>query len=163
MAAKENQSDGHTIVAKNRKAWHNYHISDKFEAGIMLTGTEVKALRLGHASMGDAYAVERDGEIFLVNAHIAEYAAGGRYNHTPLRARKLLLRKREIGKLIGRMRRGGMTMVPLSLYFNERGRAKIELALASGKRKYDKRAAQKDKDWNRDKQRLLRNRNRDDS
>jgi SsrA-binding protein len=129
----------------------------------MLTGTEVKALRLGHASMGDAYAVERDGEIFLVNAHIAEYAAGGRYNHTPLRARKLLLRKREIGKLIGRMRRGGMTMVPLSLYFNERGRAKIELALASGKRKYDKRAAQKDKDWNRDKQRLLRNRNRDDS
>jgi SsrA-binding protein len=157
MAAK--QKDGSTIVAKNRKAWHNYHIADRFEAGIALTGTEVKSLRLGRASMGEAYAVERDGEIFLINAHIAEYAAGGRYNHAPLRARKLLLRKREIRKLIGSLRRGGMTMVPLSLYFNERGRAKIELALATGKRKYDKRADAKDRDWKRDKARLLRAKN----
>ncbi len=157
MAAKE--SDSRKFVAKNRKARHNYHIAERFEAGIALTGTEVKSLRQGRASMGEAYAVERDGEIFLINAHIAEYDAGGRYNHAPLRARKLLLKKREINKLIGSLRRGGMTMVPLSLYFNERGRAKIELALASGKRKYDKRAAEKDRDWKRDKARLLRARN----
>ncbi len=157
MAAKD--SDSRKFVAKNRKARHNYHIAERFEAGIALTGTEVKSLRQGRASMGEAYAVERDGEIFLINAHIAEYDAGGRYNHAPLRARKLLLKKREINKLIGSLRRGGMTMVPLSLYFNERGRAKIELALASGKRKYDKRAAEKDRDWKRDKARLLRARN----
>ena len=157
MAAKE--SDSRKFVAKNRKDRHNYHIAERFEAGIALTGTEVKSLRQGRASMGEAYAVERDGEIFLINAHIAEYDAGGRYNHAPLRARKLLLKKREINKLIGSLRRGGMTMVPLSLYFNERGRAKIELALASGKRKYDKRAAEKDRDWKRDKARLLRARN----
>ena len=143
MAAKD--KDDRKFVAKNRKARHNYHIADRFEAGIALTGTEVKSLRQGRASMGEAYAVERDGEIFLINAHIAEYDAGGRYNHAPLRARKL--------------RRGGMTMVPLSLYFNERGRAKIELALATGKRKYDKRATEKDRDWKRDKARLLRARN----
>lgn len=157
MAAKE--SDSRKFIAKNRKARHNYHIADTFEAGIALTGTEVKSLRQGRASMGEAYAVERDGEIFLINAHIAEYDAGGRYNHAPLRARKLLLKKREINKLIGNLRRGGMTMVPLSLYFNERGRAKVELALASGKRKYDKRATEKDRDWKRDKARLLRARN----
>ena len=157
MAAKD--SDSRKFVAKNRKARHNYHIAERFEAGIALTGTEVKSLRQGRASMGEAYAVERDGEIFLINAHIAEYDAGGRYNHAPLRARKLLLKKREINKLIGSLRRGGMTMVPLSLYFNERGRAKIELALASGKRKYDERAAEKDRDWKRDKARLLRARN----
>ncbi len=157
MAAKE--SDSRKFVAKNRKARHNYHIAERFEAGIALTGTEVKSLRQGRASMGEAYAVERDGEIFLINAHIAEYDAGGRYNHAPLRARKLLLKKREINKLIGSLRRGGMTMVPLSLYFNERGRAKIELALATGKRKYDKRAAEKDRDWKRDKARLMRARN----
>ncbi len=157
MAAKD--KDSRKFVAKNRKARHNYHIADRFEAGIALTGTEVKSLRQGRASMGEAYAVERDGEIFLINAHIAEYDAGGRYNHTPLRARKLLLKKREINKLIGNLRRGGMTLVPLSLYFNERGRAKIELALATGKRKYDKRAAEKDRDWKRNKARLLRARN----
>jgi SsrA-binding protein len=157
MAAKE--SDGRTVVARNRKARYNYHIADRFEAGIALTGTEVKSLRQGRASMGEAYAVERDGEIFLINAHIAEYDAGGRYNHIPLRERKLLLRKREISKLIGSLRRGGVTMVPLSLYFNARGRAKIELALATGKRKYDKRATEKERDWKRDKARLLRDRN----
>jgi SsrA-binding protein len=154
MAAR--QSDGRKIVAQNRKARHNYHIAERFEAGIALTGTEVKSLRQGRASMGEAYAAERGGEIFLINAHIAEYDAGGRDNHEPTRARKLLLKKREIRKLIGSLRRGGKTLVPLSLYFNARGRAKIELAIATGKRKYDKRAAEKERDWKRNKQRLLR-------
>ena len=154
MAAR--QGDGRKLVAQNRKARYNYHIAERFEAGIALKGTEVKSLRQGRASMGEAYAVERGGEIFLINAHIAEYDAGGRYNHTPTRARKLLLKKREIRKLIGSLRRGGMTLVPLSLYFNARGRAKIELAVATGKRKYDKRAAEKERDWKRNKQRLLR-------
>ena len=154
MAAR--QSDDRKIVARNRKARYNYRIAERFEAGIALTGTEVKSLRQGRASMGEAYAVERGGEIFLINSHIAEYDAGGRYNHTPTRARKLLLRKREIQKLIGGLRKGGLTLVPLSLYFNARGRAKVELAMATGKRKYDKRAAQKERDWKRNKQRLLR-------
>ena len=110
--------------------------------------------------MGESYAMERGGEIFLINAHIPEYAAGGRYNHEPTRARKLLLRKREIEKLSGSLRRGGgLTLVPVSVYFNERGRAKVEIAMASGKRKHDKRASEKERDWNRDKQRLLRSNN----
>ncbi|MDP7342427.1 MAG: SsrA-binding protein SmpB [Alphaproteobacteria bacterium] len=108
MAAR--QGDDRKIVARNRKARYNYHIAGRFEAGIALTGTEVKSLRQGRASMGEAYAVERGGEIFLINSHIAEYDAGGRYNHTPLRARKLLLRKREIQKLIGGLRKGGLTI-----------------------------------------------------
>ena len=157
MAAR--QSDGRKIVAQNRKARYNYRIAERFEAGIALTGTEVKSLRQGRASMGEAYAAERGGEIFLINAHIAEYDAGGRYNHAPTRARKLLLKKREIRKLIGSLRRGGMTLVPLSLYFNARGRAKVELAMATGKRKYDKRASEKERDWKRNKQRLMRDRN----
>ena len=154
MAARK--SDGRKMVSQNRKARHNYHIADRFEAGIALTGTEVKSLRQGRASMGEAYAMERGGEIFLINAHIAEYDAGGRFNHVPTRARKLLLKKREIRKLIGNLRRGGMTLVPLSLYFNERGRAKVEIAMATGKRKYDKRASEKERDWKRNKQRLMR-------
>ncbi len=154
MAAQKNV--GRKLIAQNRKARHNYHIAERFEAGIALTGTEVKSLRQGRASMGEAYAVERGGEIYLINAHIAEYAAGGRFNHAPTRARKLLLKKREIRKLIGNLRRSGMTLVPLSLYFNERGRAKVEIALATGKRKYDKRQAEKERDWKRNKQRLMR-------
>ena len=154
MAAQKN--DSRKLVAQNRKARHNFHIAERFEAGIALTGTEVKSLRQGRASMGEAYAVERDGEIYLINSHIAEYDAGGRFNHAPTRARKLLLKKREIRKLIGSLRRGGMTLVPLSLYFNHHGRAKVEIALASGKRKHDKRAAEKERDWQRSKQRLLR-------
>ena len=150
------KTDGRKFVAQNRKARHNYHIAERFESGIALTGTEVKSLRQGRASMGEAYAVERGGEVYLLNAHIAEYDAGGRFNHEPTRARKLLLKKREIRKLIGSLRRGGMTLVPLSLYFNERGRAKVEIALASGKRKHDKRATEKERDWQRSKQRLLR-------
>ena len=154
MAAQKNV--GRKLIAQNRKARHNYHIAERFEAGIALTGTEVKSLRQGRASMGEAYAVERDGEIYLINAHIAEYDAGGRFNHAPTRVRKLLLKKREIRKFIGNLRRSGMTLVPLSLYFNERGRAKVEIALASGKRKYDKRQAEKERDWKRNKQRLMR-------
>ena len=154
MAAQK--SNGRKLVAQNRKARYNYHIAERFEAGIALTGTEVKSLRQGRASMGEAYAVERGGEIFLINAHIAEYGAGGCFNHAPTRARKLLLKKREISKLIGNIKRSGMSLIPLSLYFNERGRAKVEIALASGKRKFDKRQTEKERDWKRSKQRLLR-------
>lgn len=149
-------ADGRKIVAQNRKARHNYHVEQTLEAGIVLTGTEVKAMRQGRANLGEAYAVERGGEIYLINAHISEYAAGGVFNHEPTRPRKLLLKKREIQKLIGTLRRGGVTLVPLSLYFNERGRAKVELAIASGKRKYDKRAAEKERDWRREKERVMK-------
>jgi SsrA-binding protein len=151
-------ADGRKIVAQNRKARHNYHVEQAMEAGIVLTGTEVKAMRQGRANLGDAYAVERGGEIYLINAHISEYAAAGTFNHNPTRPRKLLLKKREIRKLIGTLRRGGVTLVPLSLYFNERGRAKVELAVASGKRKYDKRAAEKERDWRREKERVMKKR-----
>ena len=154
MAAKEKH--GRKIIAQNRKARYNYQIGEKFEAGIVLTGTEVKSLRCGSASMGESYAIEKGGEIFLLNANIATYGAGGYYNHPPVRERKLLLRKREINKLIGSVRRGGMALVPLSIYFNDKGRVKIQLALATGKRKYDKRSAEKEREWKRDKQRVSR-------
>ncbi len=144
------------IAARNRKARYNYLIEDTFDAGIVLVGTEVKSLREGRANIQEAYAVDRDGELYLVNAYIAEYAGGNRFNHEPRRARKLLLRKREIAKLIGEIRRGGYTLVPLAVYFNDRGRAKVQLGLARGKRKYDKRAAEKERDWRREKGRLMR-------
>ncbi len=152
-------SDGRKLVAQNRKARRDYFIGSSFEVGIQLVGTEVKSLRAGRANLSDAYAVERHGEIYLNNAHIAAYDAGGQFNHAPRRSRKLLLHKREIRKLLGTLRRGGVTLVPLSLYFNARGRAKVELAIASGKRKYDKRAAEKAHDWRRQKERVLRARN----
>ena len=157
MAVKKTST--RVLIAQNRKARHNYNIGDHFEAGIELTGTEVKSLRDGRASMGEAYAIERGGEVFLVNAHISEYKSGGRYNHAPLRERRLLLKKREINKLIGSLRRGGMTMVPLSLYFNKRGLAKISLGIAEGKKKVDKRETIKKRDWDREKHRLLKNNN----
>jgi len=116
-------------------------------------------MRGGRVNLSEAYAVERGGEIWLVNAHISTYQGGGHFNHDPTRARKLLLHKREIRKLLGAVRRGGATLVPLSLYFNERGRAKVELALATGKRKHDKRASEKARDWKRQQGRLLRERN----
>lgn len=143
-------------VAQNRKARRDYHLERAFEAGIRLTGTEVKALRAGRANINDAYAAERGGEVYLLNAHIARYDGSGAFNHDPLRPRKLLLHKREIAKLLGALRRGGATLVPLALYFNERGIAKLSLALAAGKRKYDKRAAEKERDWKRQKERLMR-------
>ncbi len=143
-------------VAQNRKAGRDYHLERPFEVGIQLAGTEVKSLRAGRANINDAYAAERGGEVYLLNAHIAQYDGAGPFNHDPLRPRKLLLHKREIRKLLGALRRGGVTLVPLALYFNARGIAKLSLALASGKRKYDKRAAEKERDWKRQKERLVR-------
>ena len=147
---------GRKLIAQNRKARHDYHIDETYEAGIQLFGTEVKSLREGRANLGDSFAQERDGEVVLMNAHIAPYSAGGRFNHEPLRPRKLLLHRRQIEKLRGELKRGGMTLVPLSLYFNEKGRAKVELALAHGKKQYDKRAAEAERDWQRQKGRLIR-------
>lgn len=154
--AREPLAAGRRVVAQNRKARHNYFIDETLEAGMILTGTEVKSLREGRANLGDAYAVERDGEVFLVNAHISEYRSGNRFNHAPMRPRKLLLRKREIRRLIGALQREGVTLVPLSIYFNERGIAKVQLGIARGKRQYDKRATAKERDWQRQKARLLR-------
>jgi|TARA_Y100000994_G_scaffold240281_1_gene234813 SsrA-binding protein len=151
-----NSSVSKKIIAVNRKARRDYKIEDTLEAGIILTGTEVKSLRLGRINIGDSYAAEKSGEIFLQNAHISEYFAGNIENHEPNRPRKLLLRSREIAKLIGTLRRGGITLVPLSLYFNPRGIAKVELAVASGKRKYDKRQTEKARSWQRQKERLIR-------
>lgn len=146
------------LVADNRKARHLYHIEDVFEAGIALEGSEVKSLRSGRANIAESYATETGGEIYLINAHIPGYAQANRFNHEERRPRKLLLHKREIAKLIGAVRREGMTLVPLKLYFNDRGRAKLELALARGKKLHDKRQAEKDRDWARAKGRLLRQR-----
>ena len=144
------------IAAHNRKARHNYFIDETLDAGIVLTGTEVKSLREGRANIGDAYATEKGGEIFLVNAHISEYRGGNQFNHDPLRPRKLLLHTREIKKLIGTLQRGGVTLVPLSIYFSERGLAKVRLGVARGKKHYDKRATIKERDWQRQKARLMR-------
>lgn len=144
-------------VAQNRRARHDYLIEGTLEAGIELVGTEVKVLRQGLASINEAYAAEREGELWLVNSHFPIYPPA-RFNHEPRRLRKLLLRRREINRLMGAIRREGMTVVPLSVYFNARGRAKLELGLAKGKRKSDKREAEKARDWQRDKARLMRDR-----
>jgi SsrA-binding protein len=144
------------IAAENRKARFNYAIEDTFEAGVALTGTEVKSIRAGKATIAESYADARDGEIWLVNATIPEYLQGNRFNHAPKRRRKLLLHRRQINKLIGAIEREGMTLIPLKLYFNERGRAKLEVALAKGKKLHDKRETEKKRDWNREKGRLLR-------
>lgn len=143
-------------MARNRRASHDYFIDERFEAGVVLQGTEVKSLREGRANINEAYASEQGGELYLVNATIPEYRAGNIFNHEPRRPRKLLLHRREMGKLIGAMRRAGETVVPLQLYFNPRGIAKIELALARGKKAYDKRATIKERDWQREKERLIR-------
>jgi SsrA-binding protein len=142
-------------VALNRRARHDYFIEDTIEAGIELTGTEVKVLRQGLGSIAEAYAAQRDNEIVLVNAHIPEYPAA-RFNHEPRRPRRLLLHRREIDRLLGGIKRDGITVVPLSIYFNERGRAKVELGVAKGKRKADKRQAEKARDWQRSRARILR-------
>ncbi|MBZ0325214.1 MAG: SsrA-binding protein SmpB [Alphaproteobacteria bacterium] len=144
------------VVAQNRKARHNYFIEETLEAGIMLQGSEVKSLRAGKASIGEAFASEREGEIWLLNAHISPYEASARFNHEPLRPRKLLLRKREVDRLLGAVRRKGVTLVPLAIYFNERGIAKVSLGVAAGKKKHDKRATEKERDWQRQRGRLLR-------
>lgn len=146
------------IAAQNRKARHNYFIEETLEAGIMLLGTEVKSLRAGQGNLNDAYAAEQNGELFLLNAHIPEYKFGNRNNHAPRRPRKLLLRARELGKVFSAIAREGMTAVPLSIYFNDRGMAKVELGLAKGKKQHDKRADIKQREWQREKGRLLRDR-----
>lgn len=156
MAARDGSPEG--AVAKNRKARHDYFIDERFEAGIVLAGTEVKSLREGRANIGDAYASRQGSDLFLLNAHIAEYHGGNRFNHKPLRPRKLLLHKREIQRLIGALQREGVTLVPLSIYFTERGFVKVQLGIARGKKQYDKRATVKERDWQRQKQRLLRKR-----
>ena len=144
------------VAAQNRRARHDYIIEDTIEAGMMLTGSEVKALRAGKASIKEAYARERDGEVWLVNAHFSEYAPAARDGHEPKRPRKLLLRRREIARLIGQMQREGVTLVPLKIYFNGRGFAKCELGVARGKKKADKRETEKKRDWQREKARLMR-------
>ena len=144
------------IVAENRRARFEYHIDEVFEAGIALTGTEVKSLRFGEGSIAESYAEIRDGEAWLVNSNIPEFSHGNRFNHVPKRPRKLLLNAREINKLLGAVERKGMTMVPMTVYFNSRGRAKVELALAKGRQAHDKRQVLKDRDWQRDKARLMR-------
>ena len=144
------------VVADNRKARFNYSIEDTFEAGVALTGSEVKSLRQGKASIAEAYAGARDGELWLYNSNITEYKQAGRFNHAPKRARKLLLHKRQINKLIGAVEREGMTVVPLKLYFNDKGRAKVEIALAKGKKLHDKRETEKKRSWDRERGRLLR-------
>ena len=145
-------------AALNRRARHDYLIEDTLEAGLVLHGTEVKSLRQGGASIAEAYADQDGGELFLVNANIPEYKSSAHFNHQPRRPRKLLLHRKEVNRLLGAIRREGVTVVPLSIYFNERGRAKVELGLAHGKRKTDKRAAERDRDWQRNKARLLRSR-----
>jgi SsrA-binding protein len=144
------------LVAENRKARFNYEISDTLEAGIALSGSEVKSLRSGKANIADAYASDEGGELYLLNAHIAEYSQAGRANHEPTRPRKLLLHRKEIGKLAGAIQREGMTVVPLKLYFNQRGIAKVLLGLAKGKKLHDKRDTEKRRDWYRQKGRLMR-------
>ena len=150
--------DKQTTVAENRRARFDYAVEGKYEAGLMLQGTEVKALRAGEATIADAYAEIRGGEAWLINANIPEFSHGNRFNHEPKRPRKLLLNEREIAKLTGAVERRGMTLVPLSIYFNGRGRAKVELALAKGRQAQDKRDYIKDRDWQRDKARIMRDR-----
>ena len=146
------------LIAENRRARREYFIEDEYEAGVMLTGTEVKALREGQANIAESYASPENGGIWLINANIPEYSAGNRENHEPKRPRKLLLHAREIARISEAVSRQGYTIAPLQLYFNDRGIAKISIGLAKGKKLHDKRDTDKERDWNRQKQRLLRDR-----
>ena len=150
--------DKKKIVAENRRARFDYAIEQVFEAGIALHGTEVKSLRFGEGTIAESYAEVVGGEVWLINANIPEFSHGNRFNHEPRRPRKLLLKAREINKLHAGVMRQGMTIVPLSVYFNSRGRAKVELALAKGKKAHDKRESIKERDWKRDKARLMKDR-----
>ena len=148
--------DKKKVVAENRRARYDYFVEDRFEAGIALHGTEVKALRTGEGSIAESYATVDGEEVMLINSHIPEYSHGNRLNHEPRRKRKLLLKKREISRLHGAITRQGLTLVPLSIYFNGAGKAKVELALAKGKKAHDKRDTIKERDWKREQQRLLK-------
>ncbi|MBO9377202.1 SsrA-binding protein SmpB [Sphingomonas histidinilytica] len=146
------------VVAENRRARFDYFLEQFFEAGIALTGTEVKSLRFGEGSIAESYAEVKDDQVWLVNSNVPEFSHGNRFNHEPKRPRKLLLHAREIDKMRNAVSREGMTLIPLSIYFNGRGRAKVELALAKGKKLHDKRDTEKERDWKREQQRLLRDR-----
>ncbi|HEY0446823.1 MAG TPA: SsrA-binding protein SmpB [Allosphingosinicella sp.] len=148
--------DKKKVVAENRRARYDYALEDTYEAGIALTGTEVKSLRFGEGSIAESFAEVKEEEVWLINANIPEFSHGNRFNHEPKRPRKLLLHQREIAKLHGAVARQGMTLVPLSIYFNSRGRAKVELALAKGRKSHDKREHEKEKDWKREQGRLMR-------
>ena len=152
----EKSERSNRVVADNRRARFHYEIGEVYEAGLALTGTEVKSLRQGKATIAESYAAEQDGELWLYNAFIPEYLQANRFNHSPRRPRKLLLHAREINKLRGAVEREGMTIVPLKLYFNPRGRAKIELAVARGKKLHDKRETEKQRSWQRERARLWR-------
>ena len=153
---KNDPKGGQKVVADNRKARFHYEILDTYEAGLALTGTEVKSLRGGKATIGEAYAGPSGEEFFLFNAYIPEYLQANRFNHETRRPRRLLLQRRQINKLLGATQREGFTVIPLKIYFNERGRAKVELGLGRGKKLHDKREAEKEKTWNREKARLMR-------
>ena len=152
---KSKTNVGVKIICLNRKASFNYFFEDTYEAGIVLKGSEIKSVRSGKANIADAYAIEKDGDIFLINSHISLYKQASYSNHNPMDERKLLLNRKEINKLIGKMQREGFTLIPTKMYF-KKGKAKIEIAIAKGKKQYDKRQAIKRKDWNRDKARFVR-------
>tara|TARA_Y100000996_G_C22448475_1_gene612770 strand:+ start:93 stop:563 length:471 start_codon:yes stop_codon:yes gene_type:complete len=152
---KNKTNPGLKIICLNRKASFNYFFQDIYEAGLILKGSEIKSVRNGKVNISEAYAIERDGELYLINSHIPSYKQASLLNHNPIDERKLLLNKKEINKLIGKMQREGFTLIPTKMYF-KKGKAKIEIAVAKGKKQYDKRQAIKRKDWNRDKARYFR-------
>jgi SsrA-binding protein len=158
MATKPNKPELLTtgVAAENRRARFDYEILDTLEAGIMLTGTEVKSLRTGRAQIAESYASPERGELWLINAHIPEYLQANRFNHEERRPRKLLVSKKQLARLSQDVERAGNTIVPIKLYFNERGMAKLLIGVGKGKKNYDKRATERDRDWNRDKARLLK-------
>lgn len=156
--AKPRKKETFKSIAENRKARYNYALEDDAEAGLMLTGTEVKSLRNGKANIAESYVSYEDLELWLINSHIPEYLQANRFNHEPRRRRKLLMSRREIDRLSQAVARDGMTIIPLKLYFNDRGKAKLRIALGKGKKVHDKRETEKKRDWNREKGRLLRDR-----
>lgn len=160
MSSKNDKSKSgwisHGLVAENRRARFDYEIADTLEAGIVLSGTEVKSLRQGKAQIAESYASPEHGELWLINAHIPEYLQGNRFNHDEKRPRKLLVSKKQLSRLDAEVARAGNTIVPLKLYFNDQGRAKLLIGLGKGKKNYDKRATSRDRDWNRDKARIMK-------
>ena len=156
MAPKDDKSEHGKLIAENRRARFDYFLDETVEAGLVLTGTEVKSLRNGRANIAESYASVEGREIVLINADIPPYAGGNRFNHEPRRPRKLLLHKKEVNKLIGAVQREGRTLIPTRLYWNDRGLAKLQIALAKGKKAHDKREATAERDWQRDKARLMR-------
>ncbi|HPF46629.1 MAG: SsrA-binding protein SmpB [Alphaproteobacteria bacterium] len=154
--ANDKKNSAYKVIALNRKARHNYIIEEEIEAGVVLSGSEVKSLRAGESNITDSYAEVKDGEVFLINAYIKEYEQANRFNHSARRVRKLLLHRKQINKMMAAVQRKGMTLVTLKLYFNDKNRAKVLLGLARGKKLHDKRASDKERDWNRQKERLLK-------